>query len=177
MYTSKIDQEISFSIEESQYTFIGKKITAHVYTSVWLRSVFTSFILRSDSKNTLANAPEEVFLNANIRPDKIDLILIDLFKRALNDDLGQEVQTKIDQVLTLIAAKDMEAGRLEYREKIIIPLLNLFHSIGENNSTDFNSGLSLALTQHKVFWSNPKNQDDYFGWISIPLLACLFYRF
>ncbi len=62
------------------------------------------------------------------------------------------------------------------KEALQTPLLRVFQSIYKEDTEGFNKNLIIALEKHKLYYSsndiyNESRNSDYYGWVSIPLIA------
>lgn len=170
MYSSYPGEDVSFKINDDIVNLTGKRVSAYMHTSLWMKSLFINMLLRSQNGiEELCKTPNEVFENANIKPNEFDISLVNLFKGLF--DASANMSTLIKETIEASAPENIEPERQNFIYDITSPVISLVYHLLKNDETSFNEELVSALESHKKFWSQAKRVDDYNGWISIPLLA------
>jgi hypothetical protein len=168
MFGTHIDQEFSCVIDGREFNLKGEKSSAYMHTSIWLKAFYTSIILRTNNAiQSLSDTPEQVFLDANIKPSEFDLVFVKVLKGLF--DVDAPISQNIIDALNASDPEKLNDDRQDYILKICVPALELLTKMLTNDEAGFNEALESALNDHKKYWSRYKDDSD--GWISFPILA------
>lgn len=171
MYANNPGSEFVFVMEGNEFHITGGTDGAYKHVSVWLKAMYMAIILRSNNAITeLCKTPEEVFLNANIKPNSFDLAMVQVLKGLFDE--ASDIKFWILEAFKLYDSDSIEPERREFIAEITAPTLALYKCILTRNEQGFNEELENALMMHQEFWKSPVSRaDDRSGWVSLPLLA------
>lgn len=170
------DKEVEVIFRDTPVSHKGKAYTAYMGFNSWLESWSVFFVLRDRSGiELMISAPNEVFERADIKWDKLDYNLLEIFRNIYNTDA--------DMVQLLINAMEStgpDSGHytankqaVNYVLYIYEPLIRVYDALLRRDESDFNTQLQDALELHKKYWGTEKDNknNDSRGWISWYLLA------
>jgi hypothetical protein len=170
MYGSNLGLEFEVVIDDNIHPIKGEKVSAYMHTALWIKTFYSCLITRAHNGiEELSKTPNSVFENANIKPNAFDLAYVDLLKGLFdsNANIGDLLNNAIDTS----APNLLESERADYILHLTSPIITLIYHMLKNDPEAFNQELESALEAHKNFWSQNGNQDDSYGWISLPLTA------
>ena len=171
MYANHPGIEFSFVLEDNEYHFTGGTDGAYKNVSIWLKAVYMAIITRANNGvEELCKTSEEVFKNANIKPNEFDLAMVQVVKGLFDSEA--DIKYWILEASRLSYSDAIEPERQEYITKITAPTVDLYACILTRDEQRFNEELESALQMHQDFWSqSEKRRDNRAGWVSLPLLA------
>lgn len=170
MYANNIGTEISFTLENRLVQLIPEENPAYKDVDIWIKTLYASIILRNQNGlKELLKIDQSVFEKANIKPIAFDLAFFKLHKALF--DSSANLQDCFQNIADTSSPDVIEIERQDYIYDLSTPVTILIHEILTNNESGFNEHLEKALNSHAQFWAKKENIDDYYGWVSIPLLA------
>ncbi|RCU49495.1 hypothetical protein DU002_11270 [Corallincola holothuriorum] len=148
-------------------TLTGAHKACHVDTDVWLKSFYCAQILRDSAAIDVLNEVDEtVFFAAEIKPDALDLRIVDLMQGIYKGH--KELTTLLNSALQA----EPEDSRLSYAFHLLNPLLSIIRTIFTPGAdAEFNKEVREAVELHKKYWGQEDEKWAARGWVSLPLIA------
>jgi hypothetical protein len=162
-------EPITVQLPDTSFDVIGQAKTDYTDTGTWLKAFCAAVIARDPAGlTTLVRVPEEVYMQANLKPDECGLATVRFLKGLYNPavDIGKLLIRAVEATHPdLIPDPD----RFAYVDHIRYPMLWLYRYILSPEEAGFDEQVEQAVQSHKTFWEN--RPYDPQGWVALPLLA------
>ncbi|RCU49494.1 hypothetical protein DU002_11265 [Corallincola holothuriorum] len=167
-FVMRMEETFQTSLLGEQFEMTGAHKVSYVDTDVWLKSFFCAQILRDSAAiDALNEVDETVFFNAELKPDALDLRMVDLMQGIYKG------HRDLNTLLTNAWEAEPEDSRVEYVASHFMPLLSVMRTIFTPDAeAEYNKEMREAVELHKKFWSQSEDHEwEPEAWVSLPLIA------
>ncbi|MBB5804899.1 hypothetical protein F4560_004667 [Saccharothrix ecbatanensis] len=157
--------ELDLGDRSVQATATGPEYFASATT--WLTATWLAYAARDEATiQQLAAVPVDVLRAADDSEPEYAFAMVDMLGRFARQEPG--VAEALNAALRATDPAGLHPLRRDYVLKIVVPLLDVFHHLGD----EFNRALAEALELHKEYWTRTDDDaDSPFGFIALGPLA------
>jgi hypothetical protein len=139
--------------------------------TTWLTATWLAYAARDEATiQQLAAVPVDVLRAADDTEPDYAFAMVDMLGRFARQEPG--VAEALNAALRATDPAGLHPLRRDYVLKIVVPLLDVFHHLGDEEPEGFNRALAEALELHKEYWTRTDDDaDSPSGFIALGPLA------
>lgn len=149
------NRDISCLINGEEFILTNFNVESSIFPNRWLYTFFTAEFLGNESAlQLLCNFPTQKLRDSTTKTEEYAYLYVDFLKA-----FWQDLPGKADLLIKVLDATDpkLTSFGTEHALHVIVPQIELFAKLYENNEAAFNTALEKALSLHKKYYSSSKD--------------------
>jgi hypothetical protein len=149
------NKDIDVTIKGERFTLANRNVESLIYPQTWWALFFVAeFLGNEEVLQFLCNFPTQKLRDSSTKTEEYAYLYVDFLKAH-----WQRLPAKADLLIKVLHATDPKHTSFgaKHALHVIVPQIELFAKLYENNEAAFNAALEKALHEHKKYYSSSKD--------------------